>query len=159
MNAIELLKNNHKTVLAPIDELAHDIKQIEQTEQDTVDCDRMDMFGEFRDTLTQHTKLEEQILYPELAASSETRLLVDESYREHKRIREILAKMENLRKEQHCDRWDDKLKELQQNLQRHVAREEDELFPKAMQLLGEVRLESLYSKMEQKAADHPGGTV
>ena len=77
MNAIELLKNNHKMVLALIDELAHDIKQIEQTEQDSVDCDRMNMFGEFRDTLTQHTKLEEQILYPELAGSSETRLLVD----------------------------------------------------------------------------------
>ena len=159
MNAIELLKSNHRTILAQIDELAHDIKQIEQTEQDTVDCDRMNMFGEFRDALTQHTKLEEQILYPELAGFPEIRLLVDESYQEHKRIREVLAKMESLRKEQHCDRWDDKLKELQQNLKRHVAREEDELFPKAVQLLGEVRVESLCLKMEQKAAGHLGATV
>src|ERR1043166_673068 len=148
MNAVELLKSNHEVVLALINELAHDIKQIEQTEQDTVDCERMNMFGELRDTLNQHTKLEEQILYPELAGSSETRLLVDESYREHQRIREIMAKMENLRKDQHCDRWDDKLKELQQNLKHHVAREEDELFPKAMQLLGKPRLESLYWKMK-----------
>lgn len=150
MNAIELLKNNHRMILTLIDELAHDIKQIEQTEQDTVDCERMNKFGEFRDTLTQHTELEERILYPELAGSRETRLLIDRSYQEHKRIREILAKMENLRKEQHCDRWDDKLKELQQNLKHHVAREEDELFPKAMHLLGEIKLESLYLKMEQK---------
>jgi len=148
MNAIELLKNNHKMVLALIDELAHDIKQIEQTEQDTVDCDRMNMFGEFRDALTQHTKLEEQILYPELAGFPEIRLLVDESYQEHKRIREVLAKMENLRKEQHCDRWDDKLKELQQDLLHHVAREEGQLFPKARQVLGEGRLEDLYLKMK-----------
>jgi hemerythrin-like domain-containing protein len=148
MNAVELLKNNHEMVLALINELAHDIKQIEQTEQDTVDCERMSMFGEFRDMLAQHTELEEQILYPELAGSSETRLLVDESYREHERIREILAKMEKLRKDQHCDRWDDKLKELQQKLHRHVAREEDELFPKAMQLLGKARLESLYLEMK-----------
>jgi iron-sulfur cluster repair protein YtfE (RIC family) len=146
MNAIELLKSNHKRILAQIDELAHDIKQIEQTEQDTVDCDRMNMFGEFRDALTQHTKLEEQILYPELAGFPEIRLLVDESYQEHKRIREVLAKMEGLREEQHCDRWDDKLKELQHNLKRHVAREEDELFPKAERLLGEVRVESLCLK-------------
>lgn len=159
MNAIELLKSNHKRILAQIDELAHDIKQIEQTEQDTVDCDRMNMFGEFRDALTQHTKLEEQILYPELAGFPEIRLLVDESYQEHKRIREVLAKMESLRKEQHCDRWDDTLKELQQNLKRHLAREEDELFPKAVQLLGEVRVESLCLKMEQKAAGHLGATV
>ena len=159
MNAIELLKSNHKMILAQIDELAHDVKQIEQTEQDTVDCDRMNMFGEFRDALTQHTKLEEQILYPELAGFPEIRLLVDESYQEHKRIREVLAKMESLRKEQHCDRWDDKLKELQQNLKRHVAREEDELFPKAVRLLGEVRVESLCLKMEQKAAGHLGATV
>jgi iron-sulfur cluster repair protein YtfE (RIC family) len=148
MNAVELLKNNHEMVLALVNELAHDIKQIEQTEQDTVDCERMNMFGELRDTLTQLTRLEEQILYPELAGSSETRLLVDESYREHQRIREILAKMEKLRKDQHCDRWDDKLKELQQNLKHHVAREEDELFPKAMQLLGQARLDSLYFKMK-----------
>jgi hemerythrin-like domain-containing protein len=148
MNAVELLKNNHEMALALINELAHDIKQIEQSEQDTVDCERMSMFGEFRDMLTQHTKLEEQILYPELAGSSETRLLVDESYREHKRIREILAKMEKLRRDRHCDRWDDTLKELQQNLQRHIAREEDELFPKAMHLLGPARLESLYLKMK-----------
>jgi iron-sulfur cluster repair protein YtfE (RIC family) len=159
MNAIELLKSNHKRILAQIDELAHDIKQIEQTEQDTVDCERMNMFGEFRDALTQHTKLEEQILYPELAGFPEIRLLVDESYQEHKRIREVLAKMESLRKEQHCDRWDDTLKELQQNLKRHVAREEDELFPKAERLLGEVRVESLCLKMEQKAAGHLGATV
>jgi len=148
MNAVELLKNNHEMVLALINELAHDIKQIEQTEQDTVDCERMSMFGEFSDMLTQHTELEEQILYPELAGSSETRLLVDESYREHERIREILAKMEKLRRDRHCDRWDDTLKELQQNLHRHMAREEDELFPKAMHLLGPARLESLYLKMK-----------
>jgi len=148
MNAIELLKNNHERVLALIDELAHEIKQIEQTEQDTVDCERMSMFGGFKDTLTHHTRLEERMLYSELEGFSETRLLVDESYREHKKIRDLLAKMEKLRKDRHCDRWDDKLKELQQNLQRHVAREEDELFPKAMQLLGQARLESLYLKMK-----------
>jgi iron-sulfur cluster repair protein YtfE (RIC family) len=148
MNAVELLKNNHEMVLALINELAHDLKQIEQTEQDTVDCERMNMFGQLRDTLTQHTKLEEQMLFPELAGSSETRLLVDESYREHQRIREILAKMEKLRRDRHCDRWDDSLKELQQNLQRHIAREEDELFPKAMHLLGPARLESLYLRMK-----------
>ena len=148
MNAIELLKNNHEMVLALIDEVAHEIKQIEQTEQDTVDCERMSMFGEFKDTLTQHTRLEERMLYPELEGFSETRLLVDESYREHKKIRDLLVKMEKLRKDRHCDRWDYTLKELQQNLQRHVAREEDELFPKAMQLLGQARLESLYLKMK-----------
>ena len=148
MNAIELLKNNHERVLALIDELAHEIKQIEQTEQDTVDCERMNRFVEFRETLTQHTWLEEHMFYSELEGFPETRRLVDESYGEHKRIRDVLATMENLRKEGHCDRWDDKLKELQQNLKRHVAREEDELFPKAMQLLGQARLESLYLKMK-----------
>jgi hemerythrin-like domain-containing protein len=148
MNAIELLTNNHEIVLSLIDELADNIRQIEQTEQDTVDCERMNRFGEFRDTLTQHTRLEERMLYPELKGFSETRLLVDESYREHERIRDILAKMENLRKDRHCDRWDDKIKELRGNLQRHITREEDELFPKAIKLLGEARLESLFVKMK-----------
>jgi hemerythrin superfamily protein len=56
--------------------------------------------------------------------------------------------MENLRKDRHCDRWDDKIKELRRNLQRHITREEDELFPKATKLLGEARLESLFVKMK-----------
>jgi len=54
MNAIALLKNNHEMVLSLIGELADHNRQIEQTEQDTVDCERMNMFGEFRDTLTKH---------------------------------------------------------------------------------------------------------
>jgi len=44
MNAIELLTNNHEIVLSLIDELADNIRQIEQTERDTVDCERMNMF-------------------------------------------------------------------------------------------------------------------
>lgn len=148
MNAIELLTSNHEIVVSLIDELADNIRQIEQTERDAVDCERMNMFDEFRDTLTQHTRLEERMLYPELECFSETRLLVDESYREHERIRDILAKMENLRKDRHCDLWDDKIKELRRNLQRHITREEDELFPKAIKLLGEARLERLFVKMK-----------
>ena len=148
MNAIELLKKNHEVVLTLIHELADNIKQIEQTEQDTVDCERMNRFVEFRETLTQHTWLEEHMFYSELEGFPETRRLVDESYGEHKRIRDVLATMENLRKEGHCDRWDDKLKELQQDLLHHVAREEEQLFPKARQVLGEGRLENLYSKMK-----------
>jgi hemerythrin-like domain-containing protein len=148
MNAIELLTSNHEIVVSLIDELADNIRQIEQTERDAVDCERMNMFDEFRDTLTQHTRLEERMLYPELECFSETRLLVDESYREHERIRDILAKMENLRKDRHCDLWDDKIKELRRNLQRHITREEDELFPKAIELLGEARLERLFVKMK-----------
>lgn len=148
MNAIELLKKNHELLLALIGELAHEIRQLEQTEQDTVDCERMNMFGEFRDTLTQHRRLEEQMFYPELEGFSETRLLVNESYREHKQIRDVLATMESLRKEGHCDRWDDQLKELQQDLLRHITREEDDLFPKAITLLGEARLESVFLRMK-----------
>jgi hemerythrin superfamily protein len=153
MNAIELLKSNHEQFLTLLDELAHEIKEIEQTEQNVVDCERLNMFGEFRDGLTQHTWLEERMLYPELEGFSDARLLVDQSYREHAKIRHVLAEMEILRTHRHCDRWHDKLRELQQDLQHHIAREEEELFPKAMQLLGETRLKSLCLNMEQIAAD------
>ena len=37
------------------------------------------------------------MFYPELEGFSETRLLVDESYRDHERLRDILTKMENVR--------------------------------------------------------------
>lgn len=148
MNVIELLRDDHKKCSDLISRLYHEVKQIEGTELDVVDCERMDIFVEFRDAITHHEDIEERFFYHALEEFVETRSLIRESHREHKLILELVRKMEDLRREQHCDRWDHELVELMHSLRQHFEREEDKLFPKAVRLLGEARLERMLFEME-----------
>lgn len=153
MNAIKLLKDYHKNIMALISELRHEVKEVECTEQDVVDCKRMRIFVMLRDEITQYADIEERFLFPALEELAETRGLISEAYRAHGRIRELVANMEKFRLAEQCDRWDDDLTQLIQSLRRHFDWEEHALFPKAIRLLGEVQLEkmSLEIRGDQRA--------
>ena len=66
MNVIELLTDDHKKCFALISELYHEVKEIEGTELDVVDCERMEIFVEFRDAITHHEDIEERFFYRDL---------------------------------------------------------------------------------------------
>ncbi len=153
MNTIKLLKADHQNIVALIAELWHEVKEVECTEQDVIDCERMRIFGKLRDAITQYADIEERFFYPALEEFVETRALISEAYRAHQRIRELVGNMENLRLAEQCDRWDDDLTQLIQSLRRHFDWEEHALFPKAIRLLGEARLEKMLFEMERV----PGG--
>ncbi|HEY6243436.1 MAG TPA: hemerythrin domain-containing protein [Pyrinomonadaceae bacterium] len=148
MNLIELLREDHRKCSALISELYHDVKQIEGTELDVIDCERMVTFVKLRDAITRHHDIEKRFFYPALEKFVETQALIRECYREHKEILELVRKMEDLRREKHCDRWDDELVELRHSLRHHFEREEDKLFPKAIRLLGEARMERMLFEIE-----------
>jgi hemerythrin-like domain-containing protein len=148
MNLIELLREDHRKCSALISELYHDVKQIEGTELDVIDCERMEIFVKLRDAITRHHDIEKRFFYPALEEFVETQALIRECYREHKGILELVRKMEDLRRKKHCDRWDDELVELRHSLRHHFEREEDKLFPKAIRLLGEARLERMLFEIE-----------
>jgi len=151
MNLIELLRDDHKKCSDLINHLYHEVKQIEGTELDVVDCDRMEIFVELRDAITHHHDVEERFFYPALEEFVDTQALIAECHREHKAILGLVGKMEHLRREQHCDRWDPELVELMHCLRQHFEREEDKLFPKAVRLLGEARLEKMLFEIEGAA--------
>jgi len=144
MNAKKVLKHDHKNIMSLISELWHEIKEVECTEQDVVDCKRMRIFVMLRDEIAHYADIEERFLFPALEELPETRALTREAYRAHAEIRELVAKMEKLRLAEQCDRWDDDLEQLMQNLRRHFDWEEHALFPKAIRLLGEVQLEKMF---------------
>jgi hemerythrin-like domain-containing protein len=153
MNVIELLRDDHKKCLALINELRHEVKQIEGTELDVIDCERMDIFVEFRDAITHHEDIEERFFYRALDEFVEIQSLIRESHREHKVILKLVGKMEDLRRDNQCDRWDHELVELMHSLRQHFEREEDKLFPEAVRLLGEARLKRMRFQIERALSE------
>lgn len=156
MNGIELLKNDHKRILDIISELINEFTgKVKHTNEESV-RQRPRMFGKLRETLVQHLDIEERTFFPKLKAFVDTRILVDECYREHKRIDETLKRIEKLPEETQLDCGDDLLAELERRVQIFVVREEDWLFPKAKLVLGDAKLEEIFLKMESRRSNRAG---
>lgn len=143
MNGIDLFKNDHQRILVLINELTSKVKQTGNAEQES-DYTTIKMFNELRETLIQHIKTEERMLFPELESFIETRIMVDECYREYKRIRTTVEKIDKFLKAKLRDGWDDLLLELEEKLQVELVREEDWLFPMAKERLGDAPLEEMF---------------
>ncbi|HXG91677.1 MAG TPA: hemerythrin domain-containing protein [Blastocatellia bacterium] len=138
MNAIELLKKDHKEATGLMD-------QIETA--DKGDRSAKDLFMRLKHALTLHTQMEEQIFYPALRNHEETRDMIEESLKEHQEVDQILAEMTNLNP--HNDDFIDKLSELRDAVEHHVDEEENEMFPKAEKVLGQSRLDEMGRQMQQ----------
>lgn len=148
MNGIEILTNDHKRILVLVNELTRKAKHTDGAHEEIVG-ERAKRFNELRETLTQHIKIEERVLFPDLEGFVEARILVDECYREHKRIDELLQKIEKLPEETQRDLRDDLFAELERRVQTYVIREEDWLFPRAKLLLGDTQLEDMFFEIER----------
>ena len=138
MTATEILKNDHKEAMGLIERL-------ESTNTDSgAGGSKEELFGKLRDALKLHTKEEEQVFYPALENFDETRDLIKESYKEHRKVDQLLAEMNPA-----AGDFADKLSELRRNIEHHVDEEEGEMFPKAEQLLGQARLQEMGQQIEQ----------
>lgn len=138
MNAIEILKKDHKEASALMD-------QIETA--DKGDRSAKELFNQLNQALTTHTQIEEQIFYPELKKFDETKDLIPEAFEEHQEVKDILAEMSALSPKD--DEFMNKLVELREGVDHHVEEEETEMFPKAEEVLGQSRLEELGRQLEQ----------
>jgi hemerythrin-like domain-containing protein len=148
MKVIRRFKAEHKDIMALLSELWREVKEVECTEQNVVDCERMRIFVSVRDAITQYSDIEERFFFPALERFVETRALINEAYREHRRISDLVAKMEKFRLAKQCDRWDEDLTQLIQSIRRHFDWEEHALFPRAIRLLGEAGLERMHFEIE-----------
>src|ERR1700686_4520698 len=135
MNAIQLLKNDHKKV----EKIFSDLEN--KTD------DRRALFPELDRELGVHTEIEEKIFYPATKEAEPTRDLVLESIEEHKQIKMVLADLEQT--DMTTDVWGAALKVLKEDVMHHVGEEEDELFPKVRKVLSKQQLEDLGIRMEQ----------
>ncbi len=138
MNAIELLKSDHREAMGLM-------KQIETA--DKGDASSKTIFNELKAALTLHTRIEEQVFYPALRNHAETSDMITESVEEHKEVDELLAEMTAMSPED--DAFMDKFIELRDSVSHHVEEEETEMFPKAEKILGRERLNQMGEEMAQ----------
>ena len=142
MNAIELLKEDHRESM----EL---IEQLELTGEDEAGVEGMptETFNQLKSALTLHTQLEEKVFYPAMQQFDETREMIAEAVQEHQHVDQLLDEMTALSPGD--EEFQELLAELRESIENHVEEEENELFPKAEELCGQQRLEEMGRQMQE----------
>jgi hemerythrin superfamily protein len=146
MDAIVLLKNDHKTV----EQL---FKKFEKAGEDDHATKRQ-LVDSIIEELTTHAHIEEQIFYPAArAAVPETKDHVLESVEEHHVVVWMLSELTSL--DPTDERFDAKVSVLMENVRHHVEEEEKEWFPEVRKGLGRKKLVALGEEMEKAKVDAP----
>src|ERR1044071_4401668 len=148
MNPFNLLKSDHEKV-------AGILSSIDETTERSAKG-REELFARLKQELDLHSQIEEEVFYPALEDSEETRDVTLEAYEEHNLVKQLLAELEAAPKD--TEEWTAKFTVLKENVEHHVEEEEGEMFPKARKVLGDSDAETLGERMEaakteqQKAA-------
>jgi hemerythrin superfamily protein len=134
IDALTLLRKDHLLVRELMDQMAAED-----------DPDQLSsMFEQLVDELSVHERIEEEIFYPALQKLPKAKEDVLEAFEEHHLVDEIVKEMDV---ETNDDKWRAKFTVMKENVEHHIKDEEDKLFPKAEELLGEEKLGALGVQM------------
>ena len=139
MNPFNLLKSDHEKV-------AGILESIDQTTERAAKG-RDELLARLKEELDLHTKIEEEIFYPALEDSKETRDITLEAYEEHRLVKQLLSELEAAPKD--TEEWTAKFTVLKENVEHHVEEEEGEMFPKARKALSEDEIETLGDRIQE----------
>ncbi len=139
MNLFTLLKTDHEKV-------AGILASIEETTERAAKG-REELFTRLKEELDLHAKIEEEIFYPALEDSEETREVTLEAYEEHRLVKQLLAELESEPKD--TEEWTAKFTVLKENIEHHVEEEEGEMFKNARQVLSEEEIETLGNQLQE----------
>jgi hemerythrin superfamily protein len=136
MDALELLKQDHQAVKDLFDQIddAEDGKQ------------RKKLFDQIDTQLNIHAHIEETVFYPEMQKIDQLKDMVEEALAEHQEVKTLLEKIEGLDPE--AEQFSASLEELMENVEHHVAEEEDEMFPKVRERCDQATLDRLGDQLE-----------
>jgi hemerythrin superfamily protein len=137
MNAIELLKEDHKKV----NHLFGEVKATEEGEH-------KELFEQIKQELEVHTHIEETIFYPKLKEEKELEDITLEGIEEHHQAKIFLRELSALSED--SEKFEPKLKVLMEDVTHHVQEEEGEMFPKVEELFDAATLEELGKQMEEE---------
>ena len=119
MNAIELLKHDHR-------EIEEYFEQYEDLEDD---AEKAELSAKICQALKAHTQIEEEIFYPAAREATGDEDLLDEAVVEHAGAKRLIAEIESM--DVGDDLYDAKIRVLGEQIKHHVKEEEEELFPEA----------------------------
>jgi hemerythrin superfamily protein len=148
MNAITLLKNDHRTV----EDL---FKRFESLGPRAMKGKR-DAVERIVSELSVHAAIEEMVFYPAVRAemgNGDVSDLVLESLEEHHIVKWTLSELDGM--DPSAERFDAKVKVLMESVRHHVKEEERELFPAVSKAFGRARLEELGEAMAQAKKSAP----
>ena len=137
MNAIELLKADHKVV-------AGLFKEVESSK----DSEHPAIFKKIKAELDVHAHIEEVIFYPKLKAEGNEALIdiVLEGIEEHGQVKKFLRELDALTGS--SEKFEPKLKVLIEDVEHHVKEEEEEMFPLVKAQLTAEAIDELGAAME-----------
>ena len=138
--AISLLKQDHREVEGWFDEY----------EQLEADAEKLALFGKIALALKVHTRIEEEIFYPEERGDVEDDML-DEAYVEHDGAKKLIGEIEAM---QPADEYyDAKVKVLGEYIKHHVKEEEQPggIFAQAKR--GDDDLNAMGERMKERKAE------
>lgn len=141
MNAIELLKADHKVV----DGLFQQVKATDEAEHPPI-------FEKIKAELDVHTHIEEAIFYPKLIADGDKELqdITKEGIEEHRQAKMFLKELAALADE--SDKFEPKLTVLIEDVEHHVMEEEGEMFKMVEKQFEASVLDELGTEMEAEKA-------
>ncbi len=142
MNAIELLKADHKVV-------ADLFKQVEATKE----SEHPAIFVKIKAELDVHAHIEEVIFYPKLKAEGNKELvdIVLEGIEEHRQMKMFLKELDAISNE--SEKFEPKLKVLIEDTEHHVKEEEGEMFPLVKDQFDAAVIDELGAQMEKEKAN------
>ncbi len=114
---------------------------------------RIELFHEIKKELLSHAHAEEREFYEPLEKHPKTRSIAVHSKKEHEEIEELLGKLEGMIDNPTGAAWDTTFDKLQETVTHHVKEEENELFPKAHDVLSDQEakeVEERYAKAKQR---------
>jgi iron-sulfur cluster repair protein YtfE (RIC family) len=103
-------------------------------------------FNQLVAALSLHMREEEEIYYPALAQHEEFSDIMDDSVAEHEMVKQRLTQMAELPPS--SPEFQELLQEIKTAIEAHVTKEEDDIFPESIEVLGADRIEALGDEME-----------
>jgi hemerythrin superfamily protein len=151
MNAIQLLKDDHKKVRGLLAELES------TTSRGTKK--RTQLLATIAKELRVHSKIEEEIFYPAFKAAGEKSdddKMFFEAMEEHRAAGElVLPDLE--RTEPASEKFSGRAKVLKELVEHHAGEEEKEMFPRARKLLSAAELNALGAQMAARKRELMAG--
>jgi hemerythrin superfamily protein len=137
MNALELLKQDHRAVK----------KLFEQAEGTEDQKEQQQIFKQIKKELETHTRIEESIFYPAMQKHEALKDMVLEAIEEHRQVKALLKEMDDL--VNGSEKFEPKLQVLMENVEHHAEEEEEgKMFPKVREIVDQAALEELGQELE-----------
>ena len=147
MDAIALLKQDHKAVKALLTELADTTNRAQKT--------RTELLQKIATEIKAHATIEEEIFYPAFKAAGEKAddgKMFFEALEEHRAAGDLVLP-DLLKTDVQSDQFGGRAKVLKELVEHHADEEEKEMFPRARELMDKAQLEQLGERMAQRKAE------